>query len=128
MLFRFQLNPAIKEAKNWLIKQQKRGKNSKIYKTARFFIRNNNFKIYYKEAIQRLDNIEFYYDNIEKNLGETDGNVIRINTYHTWDHEMLVNLLIHEALHFMIKNDGKYYLPEKKEHNMMYQINPDLIG
>ena len=127
MLLRSHIEKAVKEAKEWFLIEEKKGKDSLIYKSAKNHMRRENFIIWYDEAIYKLNHIEFYHDETNDRWGETDGIKIWLNTYRTWDHELLKNTLIHEALHFTIRSQGKYDISEKKEHNIMLQINPDLI-
>ena len=127
MLLRSHLERAIEDAKKWFLIEEEKADNSLVYKSARNHLRGNNFQIWYDEAIYKLDHVELYHDDIKEYWGETDGNTIWLNTYKDWNHELLKNTLIHEALHFIIKSNGKYYISEKKEHNIMFEINPNLI-
>ena len=128
MLLRSNINKAITEAKNWFLKEEKKGENSMVFKSAKNHLRSDDFVIWYDEAIYKLEHLEFYYDDINQYWGETDGIKIWLNTYMDWTPELLKNTLIHEALHFTIQRKGKYDLSENKEHNIMLQIDPKLIN
>jgi hypothetical protein len=129
MLLRSDIKKAIREAEKWFYAEQKKEKNSSIYKAAENYLRGSNFIIWYDEAIYKLNNIEYYYDEINDGFwAETDGIKIWLNTFQDWNDELLKNTLIHTALHFTIRSNGKYDISERKEHNIMMQINPDLIN
>ena len=127
MLLRSNIKKATNEAKEWFYTEQNKGKNSLIYKAAKNYMRGENFIIWYDEAIYKLNNIEYYYDETDKKCAETDGIKIWLNTFQDWNDELLKTILIHEALHFTIRSYGKYDISERKEHNIMMQINPKLI-
>lgn len=128
MLLRSDINNAVTEAKKWFLKEEKKGKNSMIFKSAKNSLRSEDFVIWYDEAIYKLDHLEFYYDEVNQYWAETDGIKIWLNTYMNWNHELLKNTLIHEALHYVIQRQGRHELSEEKEHNIMFQINPKLIN
>ena len=128
MLLRSHLEKAIEDAKKWFLIEEEKGNNSLVYKSARNHLRGNNFMIWYDEANYKLNHVELYHDEVNQYWGETDGITIWLNSYKNWNHELLKNTLIHEALHFTIRNQGKYDLSEKKEHNIMFEINPNLIN
>ncbi|VVU94920.1 hypothetical protein CPAV1605_645 [seawater metagenome] len=127
MLLRSHIVKAVEDAKKWFLIEEKKGKNSLIYKSAKSHLRGGNFIIWYDEANYKLNHVELYHGGVNEHWGETDGITIWLNTCKNWNHELLKNILIHEALHFTIRNQGKYDLSEKKEHNIMFEINPNLI-
>ena len=127
MLLRNRIRLAVVKAKDWIKNEKKKGKHSRIYKTTKFYLRGALFSIDYDEAIQRLDKIIFIYNNIEKQYGETNGVDIKINRFYNLNDKQLKLLLIHEALHFIIKKDGIHGISEKKEHKIMEEIDPELI-
>lgn len=128
MLLRSQIDKAVRAAKEWFFLEEDKGEESIIYESAKNHLRGGNFIIWFDEAIYKLDHINFYYDCTNDINAETDGIQIWINTYQKWDHNLLVNTLIHEALHFTIRTNGKYDISEKKEHRIMLQIDPNLIN
>lgn len=127
MLLRNKLKDAINKAKIWIMIEKNKGKESRIYKIAKFYLRGADLSIDYDEALQRLDKIKLIYDNIEQQYGETDGINISINTFYNLNDKELKLLLIHEAIHFIIKKDGIHGISERKEHRIMEAINPELI-
>jgi hypothetical protein len=127
MLLRNKIRVAVIKAKYWIKNEKKKDKHSRIYKTAKFYLRSALFYIDYDEAIQRLDKIIFIYDDIEQHYGETDGHDIKINRFYNLNNKQLKLLLIHEALHFIIKKDGIHGISEEKEHKIMEEIDPELI-
>ena len=127
MLLRNKLRLAVVKAKDWINNEKKKGKRSRIYKIAKFNLRGALFSIDYDEAKQRLDKINFIYNDIEKQYGETNGIDIKINIFYNLNDKQLKLLLIHEALHFIIKKDGIHGISENKEHKIMEEINPELI-
>ena len=127
MLLRNKLKKGINDAKFWLLKEKKKGKNSRVYKIAKFYLRGSELSIDYDEGIQRLDNVNLIYDDIEQQYGETNGIDIKINTFYNLSENNLKLLLIHEALHFIIKKDGRHGISERKEHRIMEDIDPLLI-
>ena len=127
MILRSDIKKASIDAKKWFIKEKNKGKKSIIYKTAKSHVRNENFIISFDDAFKRIDNIEFYYEDIIQNWGETDGVTLWLNTSKNWNYKLLKNIIIHEALHFIIRNQGRHFITEKKEHNIMEAINPNLI-
>ena len=108
MLLRSDINEAVKEAKHWFKLEKDKGIDSQIYKSAKNHLRGNNFTIFYDDAINKLNKIIFEYSSSNGIYAETDGKKIWINTYEEWDHNLLVSILIHEALHFIIKTNGKH--------------------
>jgi len=128
MLLLSHIEGAVKEAKQWFISEREKGIESLIYISANNHLRGGSFTIFYDEAINRLNKINFYYNSNNNLYAETNGIKIWLNTYEEWDHNMLVSTLIHEALHFIIQTNGKHDISEKKEHRIMLQINPKLIN
>ena len=128
MLLRSLIEEAVKEAKQWFISEREKGIESLIYISANNHLRGGSFTIFYEEAINRLNKINFYYNSNDNLYAETNGVKIWLNTYEEWDHDFLVSTLIHEALHYIIQTNGKHYISEKKEHKIMLQINPNLIN
>ena len=126
-LTRTELNFAVNNCKNFYIYNKKLGKKSDIYKYSKFVLRNSKFKINYETAFKCLENIKLIYNQEDKHWAETDGYYIYINTFKKFTKEVLVNTLLHETLHYIILRDGKYYIPEEKEHYIMYLICKDLI-
>ena len=127
MLLRNKLKKAVNKAKNWIMIEKSKGKKSRVYKISKFYLRGANLSIDYDEALHRLDNIKLIYDHIEQQYGETDGINITINTFYNLNDKELELLLIHEAIHFIVKKDGIHGISERKEHRIMEAINPDLI-
>ena len=115
------------KAKNFFVKQENLGYNSSIYKSSKFILRSTRFTIDYKKIFKCLDTIDFIYDPINKHWAETDSISISINIYKTFTDELLTNTLIHEALHGVIIRNSGHTIPEEKEHNIMYLIDPNLI-
>lgn len=128
MLLRSHIEEAVKEAKQWFISEKKKGIESLIYISAKNHLRGGNFTIFFDNAINRLNNINFYYNSNDNLYAETNGIKIWLNTYENLDHKLLVSILIHEALHFIIQTNGKHDISEKKEHKIMLQIDPKLIN
>ena len=60
-------------------------------------------------------------------LAETDGEKIYLNMYKIWTNDLLTYTIIHECMHGFVKRNGKYYITEKKEHDLMLLIDPLLI-
>ena len=127
MITRARLNKAIKKAKLWFENEEKKGKDSNVYQAVKSHLRGEDFKIYYDEAIYKLDHINFYYEDDLQNWGETDGLSLSLNSYHEWDDEALEKTLIHEALHFIIQRQGIHEISEYKEHNIMRSIDSELV-
>jgi hypothetical protein len=128
MLLRSLIEKAVNEAKQWFISEREKGIESLIYISANNHLRGGSFTIFYEEAINRLNKINFYYNSNDNLYAETNGVKIWLNTYEKWDHDILVSTLIHEALHYIIQTNGKHYISEEKEHKIMLQINPNLIN
>ena len=127
MLLRNKLKKAVNKAKVWFMIEKSRGKESRVYKVSKFYLRGADLTIDYDEALHRLNNIKLIYDNIEQQYGETDGINIAINTFYNLNVNELKLLLIHEAIHFIIKKDGIHGISERKEHRIMEAIDPQLI-
>tara|TARA_B100000963_G_C22631851_1_gene675342 strand:+ start:2774 stop:3163 length:390 start_codon:yes stop_codon:yes gene_type:complete len=127
LLTKYRLNHAIKKCKKFYKYNKKLGKKSNIYKYSRFVLRNSRFKIDYERAFKMLDNIKLIYNQIDKHWAETDGDFIYINTFKNFTNELLINTIIHESLHYIILREGKHYIPEEKEHYIMYLISKYLI-
>ena len=128
MLLSSQIDKAVKAAKKWFFLEENKGEESIIYQSAKNHLRGGNFIIWYDEAIYKLNHIELYNGDINDRWGETDGIKIWINSNKNWNYELLKNTLIHTALHFTIRTNGKYDISEKKEHRIMSQINPNLLN
>ena len=126
MILRSQINKAVNNAKKWFYNEQLKGKTSIIYIVAKKHLRNDDFVIWYDEAEYKLDHIQFIESNADFQ-GETDGVTIWINKFYEWNDTSLELFLIHEALHFTIRRKGIHDIPEYKEHNIMEQINKNLI-
>ena len=122
-----QIKKAVNKAKAWFLIEKSKGKESRIYKVSKFYLRGADLTIDYDEALGRLNNIKLIYNNIEQQYGETDGINIVINTFYNFNVNELKLLLIHEAIHFIIKKDGIHGISEKKEHRIMEVIDPQLI-
>lgn len=130
MISRIILKQAKKKAKRFFQKEKKKQKISKIYSASKFILRSTNFSINYDKSLKLLDNIQFFYDDINKHWAETDGFIILLNSFKNFNNDeknILTNTLIHEALHNVILRDNKHIIPEKKEHLIMEIINPQLI-
>ena len=124
----------IKNAKykaiQFFIRQKQLNKKSKIYKSCKSILRTDKFTIAYSNAIKCLNNIDFIYDTINNHWAETDGKSISINLYKTYTDRLLLNTLIHEAMHYIIHRTGiytKHEVYEAKEHKIMYLTNRCLI-
>jgi len=126
-LTRSKLNFAVSNCKYFYKYNKKLGKKSNIYKYSKFVLRNSKFKISYETAFKCLENVKLIYNQEDKHWAETDGDYIYINTYKKFTPELLINTLLHETLHYIILRDGKYYIPEEKEHLIMYLICRDFI-
>jgi hypothetical protein len=98
-----------------------------IINKTNYILRGDTFVINSVQINELLNNIEFFYDDINKHWAETDGNIIWLNSWHKWRYEDIYYTLIHEVIHGLIKRKGKYDIPEKKEHIIMWEIEPLLI-
>lgn len=127
MLLRSTINKARRKSKQFFAKQQRAGRNSKLYKSSKFILRTNNFSINYSRAFKCLDNINFIYDNINNHWAETDGKSIWLNTYKIYNDKLLSNTLIHEALHGIIYRENRHEIPEYKEHQIMELTNKSFV-
>ena len=130
MITRHLIKKAKKKAAKFFINQQKKGNRSSIYSASKYIIRSSDFSINYKKALKLLNNINFFYDNVNKHWAETDGKQILLNTYKNFDDDkdnILTNTLIHESLHNIIYRTNRHLIPEEKEHKIMGLIKPLLI-
>ena len=126
-LTRIKLRTATDECKIFLIMNKKLGKKSKIYKTAKHILRSEDFTIDYGSRLKCLDDIKLFYNSIDKHWAETDEDNIYINTFKDFDKKLLTYTLIHEVMHYIILRNEGHFIPEQKEHNIMYLVNESLI-
>lgn len=128
MILRSLIKKAKKQSLVFLKTQEKLNTNSKIYKSCKYILRTTDFKIHYNSIYNILNNIHFFYDDINKHYAETDSINILINTFRQYNTKLLKDTLIHEALHYSILRNNKHFLSEKKEHDIMELIDKDLIN
>lgn len=126
-LTRNKLKKATNECKIFLIMNKKLGKKSKMYKITKRVLRTEDFTINYENGVKCLDNIKLFYNPIDKHWAETDGDNIYINTFKEFDIKLLMYTLLHEAIHYIILRNDRHFIPEQKEHNIMYLVNECLI-
>ena len=122
MLTRNDLKMAKEDALKWILK-----KRYSIRRRTQEIMRGYSFTLDFKHAENVLNKIYFLNTENFTNWAETDGTTILLNGNEDWEYERLVYTLIHEALHFMIKRNGIHYITEKKEHEIMFKLDPFLI-
>jgi hypothetical protein len=113
------------QARNYFNHHKSLKNKSLIYQVGKFICRSNNIIIDYDRKV--LDNIEFFYDSINRHWAETDGKKIYINTYKKLTENLLYYTLLHESFHGMIKRHNNHELSEPLEHRMMYLLDRRLI-
>ena len=122
MLTRNDIQMAKEDALNWIIK-----KKISIRRRTKEIMRGYSFTLDFIHVEKVLNKIEFLNTSNFTHWAQTDGISIVLNGNEDWEYEKLVYTLIHEALHFMIKRNGIHYITEKKEHQIMYKLDPFLI-
>lgn len=125
-LTRNKINKNRQRALNFFNFNKNLGKKSKIYQVAKKYVRNKKITIDYNTAYKCLNNINLFFNDIDMHWAETDGNTIGLNTFHNFTDSLLIKTFIHEGLHNIILVNG-HLLPEKKEHQIMELIDPNLI-
>ncbi len=116
------LTDASKDALSWINDNQ-----DLMFEKTRNILRNQDFSIDFKHPITILKNINFFYNNIDEHWADTDSLTININKKKDWTYQLLVHTLIHEAIHFMIKQNNRHYTTSYKEHQIMEAMNPLLV-
>ena len=122
MIIRNNLNIAKLQTKVWF-----NNNLDLIRDKTNYILRGDSFIINIKQINELLNNIEFFYDDINKHWAETDGESIWLNTWKEWNYEDIYYTLIHEVLHGLIRRKGIHHIPENKEHILMKNIEPLLI-
>lgn len=99
-------------------------KESRLYKIAKKYCRNDNFKFKFFNCDKK--HINFIYDT-ENHWAETDCKTIWINVYKNFNYDLLYYTLLHEKLHGLILRDGRHELSEEIEHKIMLEYDSLLI-
>lgn len=130
MITRKLIKKAREKSRRFITNHQNKGKHSSLYFAAKSLLRTSDFSINYNIAFKLLNNIDFFYDNINQHWAETDGDHILLNTFKNYYNreDLLVSTLIHEALHNIIYRNNKHTIPEEKEHKIMELTLPSLIS
>ena len=122
MLTRNDIKMAKEDALNWILK-----KKISIRRRTKEIMRGYSFTLDFLHVKKVLNKIDFLNTVNFTHWAQTDGTSIVLNGNEDWEYEKLVYTLIHEALHFMIKRNGIHYITEKKEHQIMYKLDPLII-
>ena len=131
MISRKLIRKSRERAMKFLTKHQQKGKKSSIYSASKYMLRSDDFSINYKLAFKLLNNIHFFFDNVNQHWAETDGTCIWLNTFKDYKNDkdnILTDTLIHEALHDVILRNDRHVIPEEKEHKIMELVHPSLIS
>ena len=121
-LSRDKIKHAIEDTKLWLFNNK-----NEICNTSKNELRNDEVIFNTEHYLKVLNNIEFFYNEVDRYWAETDGETIWLNTFKDWSYSNLVYTLIHECIHGLVKRKGIYDIPEKKEHNIMGILDKNLI-
>ena len=129
---RFQLNTSLTNIKKYILKNRKDGKKSLIIKAVNTIIRNNNYKLEWKNILTILNsNNIFFIDCKDKPIhwAETDGLKIWLSPLKEWNDHNLYYTLLHEALHGLIKRTlYSSHISELREHIIMLNLDKWLIN
>ena len=130
MITRKLIRKAREKSRKFLINQQIKGEGASLYASTKYLLRSSDFFIRYDIAFRLLNNIKFFYNDIDQHWAETDGECILLNTFKNYDkrEDLLVSTLIHESLHNIIYHNNRHLIPEEKEHKIMELILPTLIS